>query len=1055
MPLRGELQSVDLAHILQMLVLNQKAGTLEIVHDGASRALWFAPAGILVPYEPEMLDRRAVSAMVRTGQLTEDQVRRANQNRQVGRKDLLETLIEMSCLTQEEALSARRVELEEDAYELFFVEGASFEFRDEDVPDEVAEYDASLALSANGVIMEAARRIDEWEFIRTLVASDGDVVDRARDVEGVDLDVEARAVLEAIDGTRTVTGIISQTSMSRFQVFRNLAALVDQGIVRSVARDELVERAQASLATGHPESAIALFDRALELGADDVASLAGAGRCFETVDRPADAADRYLRAGRRAEQDGDVEAALKLYMRVRTLVPSRVEARERLFALRHLTTGQFDKSEYDARAEGFELAEILFELDRKEELAFVLAGLIDLAGRSPASVEGVADLAARLGQAGFAIDALTRASDLHTSAKRYRDATRVLKAAQAIDPNRRELTERLQGVSAHACVRRQRTRTALRVTLMAGGFALLFFGYGRYSKAAMDHYAEYSIEDFMVTGRFHEGKSFYEGVVHGYPLTIPFLLSFEKLRELEVAERNHAEVEQYRTSLASGDGEERLRQARGLKEAASNARHTGEYETARKLLGKARDLTGADDPLDLEPAIATLDEYLSAAMRLSSEATFYRNAGRFEEAHDRLSELTRSYPNAPDARSATLPVRVSSEPARARVFIDGAPVTIGTDRFKVDAETPFVIDLPPRGEIELRLELDGYEPATKTLRASDSAEVGLDLPKRPDLVTILPGDLKEPPVTDGDVVVCALKQGRIAALDASTLETLWIEELDDLREVCAPPAIFDGVAAVPIGPDQILLFDRAGRVTNRMSVDGRPASRPALAGGRLAVRLAGGGLAIGRYGARLAAVDVPTEVLCGPIPLSNGTFAVGGRDGNVWICRPDGSLSTVSHSAFVVGGVTALSFSDGRLAFGDGAGGVFVHDVARGEFLSQADALVDAIGEISIFGDTVIATSGDRAVAVEVGSGRVLDSLTDDAGLRLAEGGTDRVALATGDGRIFVRTRLGLGAWDLFAAGSPVIGSGVVAGTQAFFAAAGGKVVSIFLPSHPRVGVDR
>lgn len=1051
MPLRGELQSVDLAHVLQMLVLNQKAGTLEIVHEGARRPLWFTSAGILVPHEADLLGHRAVQSLVRRGILTGDQVKRARHNMSVLKKDLPETLVEMKCISEEDRIRAFRGMLEEDAYELFFLKDGSFEFRDE-LPDAAASYDPRLALSANGVIMEAARRIDEWEYIRTLVASEGDILDRVQPYDELteeEKDGEGKAVYEAIDGVRNVAGIISVTHMPRFQVFRKLAILVDSGVVEAVPVEGLLERAGRCLEDGRAAAAIDLFERAFVLGVRDVDPLAGAGRAYESLERFAEAADRYLAAGRRAELNGDLDAALNLYRRIRQLVPTQVEARERLFGLRHLAESRFEPGVYDARSEGAELAEILFELDRSEELSLVLAGLIDLAADSPREVERVAELAARLGQVAFAIDAMTRAADLHSKKKSFASAERVLKAAQVLDPNRAELSERLRRLSENARTAKARRRSSVRAVVLAAGFVALFLGYERYSRAAMDEYSTCSIEDFMVTARFAEGRDFYERILRSYPLTIPFLLAFEKLRELDVAERNHREIERYRAEVEADDAEGRLRQARMFKEAALGARHTGDYQRARELLEKTLSLSGDDDPLDVRTAIETLEEYLSAARRLKSEAVFFRNAGRFAEAHARIAALTLDYPNAPESRDLLLPVQLTSDPPKARIFLDGAPLRIGTDRFQVVAETPFVVDLIPNREVEVRLELDGHVTAVRKIRASDRAEVMIPLPQRSARATILPADVAWPLVTNGAIVVAALRGGRLAALDANTLEPKWIRELDDLREVCAPPAIFDGVVAAPIGPDRIVLFDGNGHPAGSMPVPGRPVTRPARAGDRVAVGVAGGGLAVGHYGQGLERVDLPTELTAGPLALPDGRFAVGGKDGNVWLCRSDRTLNSISHGGYVVGGVSALSVDGTQLAFGDDGGGVFTFDLSRNELLSQSTALAEPVEEISLGRGTVVASGGRRVVAVEASTGRVTGSLEEETALRLAIGGGEVVAASTSDGRILVLSRLDLRRRELFSADSSITVRGALTGRNGLFAATGGKVVGIFCPSQP------
>src|SRR5690606_11135659 len=104
----------------------------------------------------------------------------------------------------------------------------------------------------------------------------------------------------------------------------------------------------------------------------------------------------------------------------------------------------------------------------------------------------------------------------------YSAAARVLKSAQLLDPNRSELSDRLRRLTDHARTARARRRSTLRALVFAAGFLLMFFVYGRYSRSAMEEYASSSIEDFMVTGRFEEGREFYDHILTSYPLTIPF-----------------------------------------------------------------------------------------------------------------------------------------------------------------------------------------------------------------------------------------------------------------------------------------------------------------------------------------------------------------------------------------------------------------------------------------------------------------------------------------------------------------------------------------------------
>ncbi|MBI4879232.1 MAG: DUF4388 domain-containing protein [Planctomycetes bacterium] len=1060
MPLRGDLNSVDLAHVFQMLILNQKAGTLEIVHDGVKRRLFFTAEGVFVPCQADLLVRRAVRALVRANLLCAEKAERARCNMGVVGKDLLATLVEMKVLKPEERIQALRRQLEEEVYELFFLGDASFEFRDGDLPDEAGEMERELALSPNALIMEAARRIDEWEFIKTLVASGDHVVETRSDLSRLDArenDADARAVFDAIDGVRTVDEIIERTEISRFVVFRKIALLLDARVAAAVPVEDLLERARACLAAGTVRSAVNLFRRAIALGAGDVAVLAGAGQAHETLDECDKAAEHYLAAGRKAEAGGNLDAAVKLYMRIRQLLPTQVEARERLFALRKVAAAQFARAAYDPEAEGSDLARILFELGRSEELVLVLSGLLDLAADRPADIERVSDLSARLGQVAFAVDALLRASERRAAARDFQGAVRCVKKAQLLDPSRGDLAERLGRLGDAVRVRRQRRRSAARALAMALAFGAFFVGYGKYSSAALRAYSEFSLEDFLLTREFEQGREFYGGILRRFPLTIPFLLSFEKLRELEVAELHTAEVDRYRAEVEGEEEHDRLKQARVFKEAALGARHTGNYREAVDLLKKALALSGREDPFEVQEAIDSLEQYLAAASRLQSEATFFRNAGQFEEAHCRLRELIQDYPNAPEAADVRLPVRVSSSPAKARVFVDGQPVRIGMESSYVHAETPFVLDLPSKGDVEIALTRDGYVRAQSRVKAADQASLHFDLARCADLETILPFEVMQPAAFDGDIVVLALASGRVAALDAASFAVRWMRELPDLAEATAAPVLFGDRIAVPTTERKLLNLDRAsGQTIGEVALPGRPAGRAAFSGAMVAIALEGGGLALGPAlgGEALPLLTLPAPVSAGPVAIGGGRFAVGCEGGKVWICAPDRSLTALRNPGPAAGRVSALATQGDLLFYGDEAGALHVFRIQKAEHLASVAALDGRpVLEISADARLPVVGGGGRLAAVDLAAARVV--ATREGGLRLAEGGGSCVAAASADGTVLVLSRARLEEAARFSGDARITQQGVVQDGRGVFAAGTGKVIGLFCESRRESAADK
>src|SRR4029079_18081543 len=71
MALRGDLASVDLAQVFQMLALNKKVGLLSIQSAKLWKVLYFEQRGVTLYHNVHQVLDRVVAAFVRSGRLTE------------------------------------------------------------------------------------------------------------------------------------------------------------------------------------------------------------------------------------------------------------------------------------------------------------------------------------------------------------------------------------------------------------------------------------------------------------------------------------------------------------------------------------------------------------------------------------------------------------------------------------------------------------------------------------------------------------------------------------------------------------------------------------------------------------------------------------------------------------------------------------------------------------------------------------------------------------------------------------------------------------------------
>ncbi len=180
MALRGDLASVDLAQVFQMLALNKKSGLLSIQSPRLWEVLYFQPRGVTLYYNRHALLDRAIQSFVRVGRVEQQAIDEARAHAARHGHEFWDALLAGGYLSEEELVAQMRYEVEEEIYELFFCRDGRFEFLEgqDQLPEREGVVDQRFFFNTESVIMEAARRIDEWSFIQDRIPSAREVFRR-------------------------------------------------------------------------------------------------------------------------------------------------------------------------------------------------------------------------------------------------------------------------------------------------------------------------------------------------------------------------------------------------------------------------------------------------------------------------------------------------------------------------------------------------------------------------------------------------------------------------------------------------------------------------------------------------------------------------------------------------------------------------------------------------------------------------------------------------------------------------------------------------------------
>src|SRR5690606_2375666 len=168
--------------------------------------------------------------LVRDGVISHDElaeaVRRQAENPD---KKLGEWLVELGRITREQLERYIRIQVEEAVYSLFTWSRGSFYF---EVDQEPEDTEVRLAINPESLLLEGARRVDEWGLIEKKIPTLDLIFEietdrlRAADVE---LTPEQERLVPLVDGTRTVQDLIQETGFGEFETGKALYGLIQAG----------------------------------------------------------------------------------------------------------------------------------------------------------------------------------------------------------------------------------------------------------------------------------------------------------------------------------------------------------------------------------------------------------------------------------------------------------------------------------------------------------------------------------------------------------------------------------------------------------------------------------------------------------------------------------------------------------------------------------------------------------------------------------------------------------------------------------------------------------
>jgi tetratricopeptide (TPR) repeat protein len=246
MAIEGPLRELGIHDVFQLLDLSKKTGVLKVTSDLRQNAgtLYFDD-GAVVYAEIRSNPHPLGTMLLRSGRITDGDLERARamQNRGDDPRRVGEILVAIGAITQRELDRQLRFQVEEVVFEVMSWNEGYFSF--EEGSPEYIPAETTGRIRVEAVLMEGARRIDEWSRIEKRIPHLGVVpmlsppptagADGAGRSGGeLDLLPPEWEVLALIDGRRDVRALAAALGRSDFDVAKTLFGLDSAGVITLV-----------------------------------------------------------------------------------------------------------------------------------------------------------------------------------------------------------------------------------------------------------------------------------------------------------------------------------------------------------------------------------------------------------------------------------------------------------------------------------------------------------------------------------------------------------------------------------------------------------------------------------------------------------------------------------------------------------------------------------------------------------------------------------------------------------------------------------------------------
>ena len=228
MSLSGSLATMVLGDLLQWCGNNLKTGTITLTRGPIEKKLFFKQ-GRLFSSTSSSPRETLGQFLIRSGHLTEEELFKALIEQDSSNRRLGQILLGTKAITEQVLEELLRIKTEEAIYDCFLWSDGEFTFEDV-LPESIPVF---LPLDLTGLVLEGARRSDEWRRIHEVFPSRLSTfeADHAAVAKAMDLSEEDERVLELVERGMNMAEISLELHAVEFYAASRLLELHSRKLV--------------------------------------------------------------------------------------------------------------------------------------------------------------------------------------------------------------------------------------------------------------------------------------------------------------------------------------------------------------------------------------------------------------------------------------------------------------------------------------------------------------------------------------------------------------------------------------------------------------------------------------------------------------------------------------------------------------------------------------------------------------------------------------------------------------------------------------------------------